>query len=1279
MANLQMNGAFASGGANGAAPGLANNDVVPRILGALDVIYNPRSANQARVEAQSFLEDVKSLKEGPSHGFTLALDKSQSPIVRYYGLSLLEYSIIHRWADYAPEEAACLRGWVLELAQHVSRDDPQYIRNKIAQLWVEVAKRCWGAEWMDMDAMLVQLWQLPGFGVHKELVLSSLGSLSEEIIGGDDPVVAVRENILDKAVVDIFMPASVIAEDFPNRDPGAPVRFGHEGWLQRAVVLLGECLASDIQNNEEVQSCAIKALRLLALILPWAFPKAIIVSRTVHFLYEGLVAPHVAVQKASLEALHALYSRSNFSDEQFSALVLPMYDKQCVERFAQLFAWSTVDAEDIDDDKYLFAKKFSEMMSHLGNYLDRKFSFIPPNSDVQTFLEFLLQVVRSQSLVVSIPVLVTWTRLLNHRALGPSIVKTHLVGPLLEVCSSRLVRYENLPEDTPDATLMLLMEDTDTIPERHAFLGNYRRYSAQVIESIVELTLSDAINYILGQTDNVLQHLYDGQPQLSAANYIKNSMAYLRVDAQFTVIESALKGYVRSRPPKGVSQEQVEAQKAQLDGHLEAWCNRLIEMKFEDPLIQKRVLQLLVAFSTTALRKNTGFMLKVLEHILMTWPSTHPEHRNYNEAIKDLQAESLNELQRLAFKMPDNLLGVYEQLDAKINEMSASGTLDERRLVNYKTFLFIIVHRATNIDQATRIQRLQAFVEPVKSQWRDEGLKRALASYQGFCEMTGLDKAQRYLVNRRVDQISDWGSVELDAEGLALQAELEERQQLMPLRATKSFLNYSVDKVDKSSPTYEASCILWQDSFPSILPQLLQFLTHAHASANPSNWAFPPEMQSIVGRVLTDRFWQAGISEGSKDDFYARVINKKNTLEGLASSIRGQIRYVREFCYSIIFCMSCLEQQFYGFQELPGPLAHALFAESYSLSPHQLIALLNLVRLLVDVCPVELRPHFLPPMLAGCFQQMDAKIKLEWDKLDQAQTVQAAADELTEEMKAESVLRQLTYSAVMMLADFLDPARLDAPSKDETPTEQDMKQTPQYPSLRKFCLMNSSIIEPLLVFMAHAIRMHDGRCCGVVLRVFRSIIPEFRGFDNKNQKVPPMDASSKHATPTDNFAIPDDTARAVREFISTDVLKACITSLHEHHFVDLQRELGNVMAAIIANYSPATQTPREILCSLGNLKQEDVDACISNITRASTNPRQQRGHILDLLKDLKGVSISEMGKLQKNSDMSGSKKKSSNRSKMAQEFMTAPPSNGREGAKRDSPDLTGVASLFDGR
>ena len=49
-------------------------------------------------------------------------------------------------------------------------------------------------------------------------------------------------------------------------------------------------------------------------------------------------------------------------------------------------------------------------------------------------------------------------------------------------------------------------------------------------------------------------------------------------------------------------------------------------------------------------------MLKVLEHILVTWPATHPDHRAYTDAIKELQSESLAELQRLAAKMPDHLL-----------------------------------------------------------------------------------------------------------------------------------------------------------------------------------------------------------------------------------------------------------------------------------------------------------------------------------------------------------------------------------------------------------------------------------------------------------------------------------------------------------------------------------------------------------------------------------------------------------------------------------------------
>lgn len=92
----------------------------------------------------------------------------------------------------------------------------------------------------------------------------------------------------------------------------------------------------------------------------------------------------------------------------------------------------------------------------------------------------------------------------------------------------------------------------------------------------------------------------------------------------------------------------------------------------------------------------------------MTWPALQPEHRLFNDAIRDLQTESMVELQRLASKMPDPLLvsiprslgvarsnqwvqDVYDQLEGKVQEMIASGTLDEKRQVAYQSFLFIIM------------------------------------------------------------------------------------------------------------------------------------------------------------------------------------------------------------------------------------------------------------------------------------------------------------------------------------------------------------------------------------------------------------------------------------------------------------------------------------------------------------------------------------------------------------------------------------------------------------
>lgn len=280
---------------NGSMDG-SSSSLLLRIHEALTIVHAAYSTNDSRREASLFLEEVKAHEEAPYHGFTLASDKTQQPVVRHYALSLLEHAIKHKWSEYSAEQAVALRGWVLQLSREVSTEDPLYLRNKTAQLWVEVAKRSWAADWIDMDELLVRLWEIPNSVVHKEFVLFVLETLSDEVFNGEDTIAIMREGALSKACVEIFTPAIVLAETFPNRQAGTPVRYGEEGWLVRIGELLSQCLENDILRNPQYQSCSVKALAVYKSVMPWAIPKAIASASCVQHMCKSLAASSVSVQ-----------------------------------------------------------------------------------------------------------------------------------------------------------------------------------------------------------------------------------------------------------------------------------------------------------------------------------------------------------------------------------------------------------------------------------------------------------------------------------------------------------------------------------------------------------------------------------------------------------------------------------------------------------------------------------------------------------------------------------------------------------------------------------------------------------------------------------------------------------------------------------------------------------------------------------------------------------------------------------------------------------------------
>ena len=111
-------------------------------------------------------------------------------------------------------------------------------------------------------------------------------------------------------------------------------------------------------------------------------------------------------------------------------------------------------------------------------------------------------------------------------------------------------------------------------------------------------------------------------------------------------------------------------------------------------------------------------------------------------------------------------------------------------------------HRTRNIDPTLRLQRLNSYILPLTSAWGGAELTNSLSSFNSFCTLLGLDKAQDYMISSRVHEIKDFSAHQLDPHALALQTDLQEKFKVLPIRSTKAFITCSTEKLKKGSQSY---------------------------------------------------------------------------------------------------------------------------------------------------------------------------------------------------------------------------------------------------------------------------------------------------------------------------------------------------------------------------------------------------------------------------------------------------------------------------------------------
>ena len=821
--------------------------------------------------------------------------------------------------------------------------------------------------------------------------------------------------------------------------------------------------------------------------------------------------------------------------------------------------------------------------------------------DLNTLLDLVQHIFLDPSLVVSVPALYRSLRLLSSNY--PPILEamSQRYSRYLDACSSRVLRFGNLPDDSVDTTFRFLMVDFDELPERHAFVGNYRRMCLEMIEQIVRTSPTEAVYHFLGQTSSFLDALTSNGEPVDLANYKSDSYVALRVDAQCIVVTRSVHSYCKWLSELRARDDSDSNAQAQTQLNFSQWCYENQNKSFQDPVVQKRVSQMVVEVILETNPTDASVPLSAFRATFAKLFTGQIGPNLYGEQLKETNFAFARLLQKLVMRFPDTFVDSYTELEAIIQPVLSAHEVERRLKQDLRAVLFLVLQRARKIPYNEQIDRMSEIINVLIGPWQEPSFTQAASSFEAFCRLLGLDKMPDYFLSRHAHEIEDWSSVSLDQQGLDMRQDIMNRIESLPLQFTRSILAASTDKVRRGTHEHGIAADMWDRCIPIILPTLVPLIGHAHAFSKPSQWSgFSDTMQSIIPRILMDRIWQAGISSESRDGFYARVRDSRMTLEGLASAIRGSVRSVREIAYWILHCFAQFDNALYKHEDLAEPLAQAMYENAQELTSHQVCTLIQISRTLVEDCPVPRRQGFLPPLLTELFTKVDLKLDFEWRKMSVRETSEMDEETLDQQMKAESVLRELSFSAVSLVCKLLQPAGL--PKKIETNSSGLAK---SMDPLSLVIYQNPRVLSSIMPFCSHVIRMRDTRSCNKVIHLLLGLVSQLN---------------------TELMQCTQQVTQELREFFASDVLKSAISSFHEPYFADLQLDLATMISEILMACEGFTDTPFQTVLELPEMSSSNARQAFINVKKAKA--LRARGKImLKLLENLRGVGVHELGKI----------------------------------------------------
>ncbi|KAL6946625.1 hypothetical protein ACO0RG_000783 [Hanseniaspora osmophila] len=1124
---------------------------VNKIVGALDVIYAPQSTNEQRLQAQQFLDVVKSHQDAPLFGYTIyTFCPEDNYIIKHFGLQLLEYSIKYHWSEYDLPKTTQVRNWVQELNLKVTPQSPRYIKEKLAFLWVSVCKKIWGEclkfnvfgepinksskstassqatlceggitsngnginvenpknvparsmeqlkpevqemlvnSWFDMDSNLMIMWsQNEG---TRELVLLIFRTLFEDIFLLDDITAMKRLQYLQPLCVMLISSSEIYSKHYNVENLWPYFKKNEKGWFQVWTENLNECLNDPLKKDS---SYVVRLLETLKNCLNWPFASIMVQSNIAALLFKCLLTSNCKIQVLALDSLHVLYTRPYTKTEQLATIMDVYYNSvDLLEQFYETLLFDP--SVEVDDEKYPVVKKFVDMIVsfHIS------FLKLAENDDpakihiLKRYLDLILKITKNSSLVVSGLTLEMWVYLLRQDDKLELLSDFNIIPQLLQFAADSLIYYEEIKDHVSKNYI-----DTDyqSIEEYKSFCSLYRKPIRDIIRLISCVQLDYALDW-LNQRLNIFFSSPVGSVVLEQTFLPHDEEPYLGALSQLMIVECFINGCIRWKIWYDNKSPDYESKLSGICGKLEMLSNQLINLNIKEPSLLKKEVQNFALF-LTMLEDNA--LLILLEKIITTATLEYPDEQKL-ENDNDEKADSIRslkyacglELNRMALLMPESLSKIYNDLEGVVARILDK--LSYHEVVSFKSFLMIIVLKSSMPDKEAKFSQI---VDPELVAWSDKDTVVGLQDLPWFMERLGIVKIAEYFEHRSINEKSDLLSISMDTEGKELKSALSKRwSHLFPVRATRIFVHYSVEKL-KNDEDYSMIQNLWKPRIVPILPYILRLLFQLQAYHDSENWvSLPVTVQSFVKNSTTERFWEAGASNKTKDEFIDENMKAMSTVRDFSDSVGHIVRYTREVVLAILATVSRLGSIVYDVEGFAQELLNSIFIEkqdkisnklvySPGVSKHGWKHIVNTaIRPILKNCPAENLVGFTHEFMPRLFETLNCILSNYWavymhnDEYQPIAAAQTDDEDITEEILENTLLRQLTSVVVRLLVDNF--GQLNSSKSSYNAHQQRM---------RNILFSDVDILFPVIKLVNNLMVFKDSKCSLNAVLIFKGIM-----------------------------------------------------------------------------------------------------------------------------------------------------------------------------------------------